>query len=135
MTGDYFYSQDALERAFLRRIGIDNFKENVILGGHYISPRAGPGDYPHNLFIETASSMGVVGLVALSVMTIRVVIALSNPGFLYSSCTGGSALAAVLHGCAVCRNHRMAGRLVRILRADALRFSAQVSGKQTASTS
>ncbi len=38
------------------------FFKYPFFGAHYIDPNLGPGNYPHNLLIETAMALGMVGL-------------------------------------------------------------------------
>jgi O-antigen ligase len=51
---------------------IESFKNNPILGEHYIDPALGTGEYPHNIIIETGMALGLVGLVVLGIMLFRV---------------------------------------------------------------
>jgi hypothetical protein len=51
---------------------IDIFIQNPFLGGSYIDPVLGPGYYPHNIIIETAMALGLVGLALLAVLLFRV---------------------------------------------------------------
>lgn len=47
------------------------FLENPVLGYHYIDPNLGEGFYPHNLVIESAMALGVLGLMIFVTLVIR----------------------------------------------------------------
>ncbi len=58
-------------RIMAQRIAMEAFFENPIFGAYYIDPTVGEGNYPHNLIIETAMALGMVGLIMFAAMLLR----------------------------------------------------------------
>ena len=61
-----------LARLEYQKLAFIAFFEQPVLGKHFLDPLLGVGSYPHNLFIETAMSMGSVGLFLLFWILLRV---------------------------------------------------------------
>jgi len=59
----------ALERLVLQANAIEIFLANPVLGGAYAEFAL--NTYPHNVFIETAMALGVVGLLLIGALTLR----------------------------------------------------------------
>jgi hypothetical protein len=59
--GDIGQDRSALHRVFLQQSAITEFVGHPILGSFYTEIYS--GEYPHNLIVESAMSLGVVGLV------------------------------------------------------------------------
>jgi O-antigen ligase len=68
------YDASASARLLTQDYAISDFLDHPALGYHYIEQVT--LDYPHNLFIDTAMSMGIAGLIPLVILTIQMGIAL-----------------------------------------------------------
>ncbi len=55
--------------------GVDGFLRNPLLGSYFVDPGKAIGLYPHNLIVETAMALGVVGLVLLAISMYQAAIA------------------------------------------------------------
>lgn len=58
-------------REYLRSIAWDAFIKNPIFGAFHVDPTLGMGLYPHNIFYDTAMSLGLIGIVPLLIMIIQ----------------------------------------------------------------
>jgi hypothetical protein len=72
---DRFVEQDPfqvnlsnLDRLHSQDAAIASFFKYPIFGEHYLDPALGAGAYPHNIVIETAMALGLVGLSVLGAM-------------------------------------------------------------------
>lgn len=61
---DIEYDESALERIMLQTSALAQFQLHPFLGSAFVEPIM--GTYPHNIFIETAMALGVVGLALLT---------------------------------------------------------------------
>jgi O-Antigen ligase len=71
LQGGWQTDASAQDRFNAQRVAIEDFWDAPIVGKHFINPALGAGEYPHNLVIETAMAMGVVGLTILFVIFMR----------------------------------------------------------------
>jgi O-antigen ligase len=65
-------------RIDLLRDGIDAFLRSPIVGSYFSSPTGGLWSYPHNIVVETAMAMGVIGLIALVALGVHLVVAVAR---------------------------------------------------------
>jgi O-antigen ligase len=63
---DFSDDQSGLERLHLQEMALTDFFESPVLGKSALIAGAGPGEYPHNFIVDTAMSLGVVGLAVLA---------------------------------------------------------------------
>jgi hypothetical protein len=73
-TFDTLEDQSNLGRAVAQRAAIDAFFSSPTFGAFSFNPKLSIGDYPHNLFIETAMTMGLVGLGGLLLILVYVAV-------------------------------------------------------------
>lgn len=64
-SGDAQADLSSNERLNVQAMAVESFWENPFFGAHHIDPTLGTGAYPHNLIIETAMALGILGLVLL----------------------------------------------------------------------
>lgn len=69
---DLFDNQSNFQRLQFQRSAIEAFFEAPVFGAFAIDPTLQAGSYPHNLFIETAMALGIIGLLVLFIIFIRV---------------------------------------------------------------
>jgi hypothetical protein len=58
-------------RVLATRAAIEAFIEHPLLGAHFLDPDTAAGNYPHNITIETAMALGVLGIGFLLTMLVR----------------------------------------------------------------
>ncbi len=69
--GDFELNASNAARILAQRRAIEAFIENPVLGAYYIDTSLGEGNYPHNLTIESAMALGIVGLTMFLVLLLR----------------------------------------------------------------
>lgn len=74
----------ALIRLRIQADALDAFQKNPVFGKHFLDPYWGEGRYPHNIFIETAMALGMIGLTILFVIIMRILRASSAFGRTHS---------------------------------------------------
>lgn len=65
---DLYENQSNFQRLIFQRAAIDAFADSPILGAFAINPMLPAGSYPHNLFIETAMALGMIGLILILIL-------------------------------------------------------------------
>jgi hypothetical protein len=70
-TGGLASDASGLQRLNAQATAIEDFIESPVFGKHYINPDLESGNYPHNLFIESAMALGIFGLVLFIIVTFR----------------------------------------------------------------
>jgi O-antigen ligase len=63
--------QSTLDRFFIQARAVESFTNNPIFGAHYRDPQLNTNQYPHNLLIETAMALGIVGLIPFVFLNFR----------------------------------------------------------------
>jgi O-antigen ligase len=69
--GGAFADRSALERLNTQQMAIADFFGAPLFGAHYANPAWIDGEYPHNILIETAMALGVIGLILWVIMLIK----------------------------------------------------------------
>jgi O-antigen ligase len=69
--GGAFADASALERLNTQQMAIADFLEAPLFGAHYANPAWIDGEYPHNILIETAMALGVIGLILWVIMLFK----------------------------------------------------------------
>jgi O-Antigen ligase len=72
-TGGLASDASGLQRLNAQAIAIEDFVDSPVFGKHYINPDLESGNYPHNLFIESAMALGIFGLVLFLTIAFRAV--------------------------------------------------------------
>ena len=67
----YNVDRSAMERLTAQSLAIEDFLSSPLIGRYYIHPNLGRGLYPHNIIIETAMALGIVGLALLFIVILR----------------------------------------------------------------
>ncbi len=70
-TGGLASDASGLVRLTAQQIAIEDFIDSPVLGKHYFNPSLDAGEYPHNLFIESAMALGIFGLVLFLIANLR----------------------------------------------------------------
>ncbi len=70
--GGWQYDGSSLIRLEMQNIAINDFYDSPLYGKHHANPMLPSGYHPHNLFIETAMALGILGLILFSSLLIRV---------------------------------------------------------------
>lgn len=63
-------------RELLRQLAFDGFINSPVIGSYHVEPVS--GSYPHNIFFDTAMSLGILGLAPLIIILINVAIRFIN---------------------------------------------------------
>jgi hypothetical protein len=71
LSGGLATDVSGLQRLNAQAIAIEDFIGSPVFGKHYINPDLESGNYPHNLFIESAMAMGIFGLVLFLIIALR----------------------------------------------------------------
>ena len=71
LTGGWSSDGSALERLAMQSWAIRDFVSAPFFGLHYASVASEGGWHPHNILIETAMALGIVGLLLMSVVLFR----------------------------------------------------------------
>jgi O-antigen ligase len=67
LTGGLEFDQSINERLLLQRLAIEDFMSSPIVGHATFVEGTNEGEYPHNIIIETAMALGVIGLIPLCI--------------------------------------------------------------------
>ena len=70
-SGPFLDNGSNLLRIQIQEAALESFENSPFFGDHYIDKDLGVGFYPHNIIIETAMALGLVGLVMLIIMLWR----------------------------------------------------------------
>ncbi len=68
LTGELEFDKSINERLLLQRLAIEDFTSSPIFGNASVVEGTKEGEYPHNILIETAMALGVIGLIPLSIV-------------------------------------------------------------------
>ena len=71
--GGWVYDGSSLTRLEVQASAWADFKSAPLIGQHFASPFWDEGYHPHNLLIETAMALGVIGLILFAIIFVRVV--------------------------------------------------------------
>jgi O-antigen ligase len=66
LQGGWQIDPSSLGRLELQKLAIEDFLQEPLLGMHYLNPANGPHGYPHNILIESAMALGVIGALLLA---------------------------------------------------------------------
>jgi O-antigen ligase len=69
--GGIYTDASAVSRLDSQKVAIDDFLDAPLIGKHYANPGLEEGEYPHNILIETAMALGVIGLLLWGIMLFR----------------------------------------------------------------
>ena len=69
--GGVYTDASALSRLESQKVAISDFIDAPLIGKHYANPGLEAGDYPHNIVIETAMALGVIGLLLWGIILFR----------------------------------------------------------------
>jgi O-Antigen ligase len=71
LGGGWSTDDSSLGRLEAQRLALEDFFNYPILGRHFFNDSLGAGYYAHNLFFESAQSMGLVGLTLFAMICVR----------------------------------------------------------------
>lgn len=71
LMGGWELDGSSLGRLDMQRWALEDFARSPIIGAHFASDPAWGGAHPHNIIIETAMAMGMVGLALMFVFLMR----------------------------------------------------------------
>jgi O-antigen ligase len=69
--GGVYQDSSALSRLDSQKVAIADFLDEPLFGKHYANPSLDDGEYPHNIIIETAMALGIVGLILWVIMLFK----------------------------------------------------------------
>lgn len=78
LAGGWAHDQSSLDRLHMQLWAIEDFLKSPLIGLHYASNPAEGGYHPHNIFIETAMALGVVGIFLMIMIGVRTVRAVTR---------------------------------------------------------
>ncbi|MER8603906.1 O-antigen ligase family protein [Mesorhizobium sp. M1156] len=70
-SGPFLENGSNLVRIQIQEAALQSFVNNPFFGDHYLDRNFGVGFYPHNIIIETAMALGLIGLAMLTIMFCR----------------------------------------------------------------
>ncbi len=74
--GGVYQDKSALGRLYSQEVAIADFLEAPVIGKHHANPALEAGEYPHNLLIETAMALGIIGLLLWIIMLFKAAVSM-----------------------------------------------------------